>query len=116
MSFLHQKDKHTMNFVPCFRNKAVLPVLFILNSQMTVGKTTVMVRASGKLHCVVPSGVGSFKTGISSYMSTNPSTSSVLLDKVFHSVPKTMCCACCPDLEQGESSNSEKDRGGDSLL
>lgn len=82
---------------------------------MTVGKTIVMVRASGKLHCAVPSGVGSFKTGISSYMRC-PQYSSVLLDKVFHSVPKTICCACCPDLEQGESSNSEKDGGGDSLL
>lgn len=31
-----------------------------------------------------------------------PSIASVLLDKVFHSSPKTICSACCPDLKQGE--------------
>lgn len=70
VSFLLQKDKYAMIFVPCFRNEAVLPVplLLIVSPQLTVEKTTVMARPLGQLYCFLPSGVGSFKTGISSYM------------------------------------------------
>lgn len=100
VSFLHQKDKHTMilSHVSGMRQSCQ----FWLWAPRWLWKNLLWWQGHLERYTVLFLRGWEASRQASVHPWDVPSTASVLLDKLFHSSPKTICSACCPDLEQGE--------------